>query len=82
MFDIFSYLEISNNERNTEILTHYCQNPDIYDFADFIGDSLTLPQQSTETDVILFCSDHFMCGIAIILNPKKRLILQEMMALS
>jgi len=82
MLEIFSQLKNLKKKRNAIILAHYYQDPDIQDVADFMGDSLTLAQQAANTDgeVILFCSVHFMCETAKILNPGKRVILPDMNA--
>ena len=79
MLDIFTQLENLKKERNTVILAHYYQDPDIQDAADFMGDSLALAQYAvkTDADVILFCGVHFMCETAKILNPEKRVILPD-----
>ena len=73
ILDTFSKLETLKKERNAIILAHYYQNSDIQDAADFMGDSLALAKQVTQTnvDIILFCGIHFMCEIAKILHPGK-----------
>ena len=42
-----------------------------------MGDSLAFAQMEmiTNADIILFCSVHFMCETAKILNPEKQVIL-------
>ena len=80
--DLFAQLESLKKERNAVILAHYYQDPDIQYVADCIGDSLAPAQQATrvEADAILFCDIHFLCEIAKILNPGKRVILPNINA--
>jgi quinolinate synthase len=69
-------------EKNTIILAHYYQIPDIQEIADFVGDSLDLSRKaaSTDADVIAFCGVRFMAEVAKILNPEKTVILPDMNA--
>ena len=55
--DLFAQLESLIKERNTIILAHYYQNPDIQDVADCIENNLDLAKKATriESDIILFC---------------------------
>jgi quinolinate synthase len=69
-------------EKNAIILSHYYQNNNIQDIADYIGDSLGLAQKAEKSnaDIIVFAGVHFMAETAKILNPSVKVLLPDLNA--
>ena len=65
------------------ILGHHYQRDEVFQHADYSGDSLKLSRQAADSDAdyIVFCGVHFMAEVADILSrPEQQVILPDMAA--
>ena len=80
--DVAAILELKK-KRNTVILAHNYQTPEIFHcVADIVGDSLALARKAAEVeaDVIVLAGVHFMAETAKLLNPGKTVLIPDMAA--
>jgi quinolinate synthase len=61
------------------ILAHNYQRGDVQDLAHHTGDSLELSRiaEASDAPIVVFCGVHFMAESAVLLSPKKKVLLPD-----
>jgi quinolinate synthase len=82
MADTIRRIKALKSQRNAAVLAHNYQRPEIFEAADFVGDSLELARQGQQMDaqVIVLCGVHFMAESAKILSPDKTVLIPDLRA--
>ncbi len=77
--DLIAEIRRLKQEQKAIVLAHNYQPVDIFEVADFIGDSLDLARRAaaTQSRFIVFCGVRFMAETAKLLSPDSRVVLPD-----
>ena len=75
--DVQAEIRRLKREKGVCVLAHAYQSHDIWDVADYVGDSVGLSEKAAkaDADTVLMCGVRFMAETVKILSPQKRVIL-------
>lgn len=75
--ELIEQIKIAKKEKDTVILAHTYQNPDIIDIADITGDSyaLSVAAEKLSEKRVIMCGVRFMAETVKILSPDKEVVL-------
>ncbi len=75
--ELIEKIHALKKDKNAVILVHNYLRPEVYDVADYVGDSLGLCEEAakTDADIVVFSAVHFMAESAALLLPDKKVLL-------
>ena len=76
-------INMLKKEKNAVVLAHNYQTPEIFHgIADIAADSLALAVEAEKTnaDIIVLCGVHFMAETAKLMNPEKKIQLNDQLS--
>lgn len=77
--ELVAEIQQLKRDHDAVILAHNYQRPEIFEVADFVGDSLELARHGRDVPqgTIVLCGVHFMAETAKILAPHKRVLIPD-----